>query len=133
MKKKEETSGIETTLDKILTAIRELSHTIQDQQETLNQMEKKINGLSDRVSVEEERIFRGEAQPSLSESHKQALSILRGNPKKKMGAWELANELGLSRSRGSEILNELWKMDFLEKFQEKRKVKFKYKEEKEEE
>lgn len=78
-----------------------------------------------RGGVFKRRVLMGRDELPLP--HESVIKILRSQENKAMTAWELSQIMRLSRSRVSEILNELHKLGFLEKRRVGKKVFYKLK------
>ncbi len=111
-------SSIDERIEKLETKIKELEFDIKEIKES-------ITILFDIIKrgFVERRITMG-GEELLPASHKSALALIRSKEDKTITAWELAQKLGLSRSRASEILNELYKLGYLEKKRIKKEVAY---------
>lgn len=111
--------------------IQELKHWVKNLEKKLFEMMEEIKKIRTMLEEErEKRIFRGmkERKTELPWPYQKALSYIK-KAKRNINARSLAEALEISRSRASEILNELHRMGYLEKQRKKRMVIFKYTEE----
>lgn len=109
--------------------IQELKHWVKNLEKKLFEMMEEIKKIRTMLEEErEKRIFRGmeERKTELPWPYQKALSYIK-KTKRNINARSLAEALEISRSRASEILNELYRMGYLEKQRKKRMVIFKYK------
>ena len=111
---------MEGNLKEIIERVERNENEIRRIREEIERIKDTLDKLINIIRFGEGRTFKGAQQ--LSPIYKRVLEAISSRENKAITAWELANELGISRSRASEILNELFKRGYLVKTRVKKEV-----------
>ena len=111
---------MEGNLKEIIERVERNENEIRRIREEIERIKDTLDKLINIIRFGEGRAFRGAQQ--LSPIYKRVLETISSRENKAITAWELANELGISRSRACEILNELYKRGYLVKTRVKKEV-----------